>query len=729
MKHIVKNLQSLLITALILTGSTLMAQTKTADTTAKPKVNDLKEVTIKADKPIIKQEVDRITYDLQADPQSKVSNVLEMMRKVPFVTVDGNENIMLKGNASYKILINGKPSSLMERDAKSILRSMPASTIQRIEVYTTPPAKYDAEGLGGIINIITNKKLVDGYNGTLNISGRTPTGPGAGTSFTAKAGKFGLSVFGGGNLNDNPTTTTLNTRTTTGTNPTNLNQTGSTRSDNKNAYLGTELSYEIDPYNLVSAQFNINGSRNNGFSDQRSILTPTPGTIAYNIDNDNNGRGKGLDAGVNYQLGFKKDKMRLLTFSYRYFKYTNSSHNDIAFSNRINYTDPDYIQDNTGNASEQTGQVDLVQGFKQWTVEAGVKSIFRDNSSDFQSNVFNAGTGNFDRVAALSNQYSSTQNILAVYNTWRYSSKKLEVKAGIRLEYTTTDADFISTSSAAHQRYLNLMPSIAINIPLDVTSGLNMGFSQRLKRPGINKLNPFVDRSNPNFYSSGNPELSRSIVSDLRLGYSLSKKANLNVSVFYDFGKNLDLLVSTLNPATNITYSTYKNTGSVFGIGNAISFNYPISKRWDISINTNAMYFEIEGPVDGGTSSRKFVVFSSFSSTNYNINDSWRVGASVAVNGRNPTGLQGSTNGSVSPSVYGTKQLIKNKLSLSASVSNPFTKYRDAITETKGSNFTQTISNQNYFRTFNFSLNYNFGKLKESIKKTKRGINNDDGAR
>ena len=99
----------------------------------------------------------------------------------------------------------------------------------------------------------------------------------------------------------------------------------------------------------------------------------------------------------------------------------------------------------------------------------------------------------------------------------------------------------------------------------------------------------------------------------------------------------------------------------------------------------------------------------------------------AAIHLRNPTGLQGSSNGSISPSVYGSKQLIKNKLSLSASVNNPFSKYRDAVTETTGSNFNQTISNQNYWRTFNFSLNYNFGKLKESIKKTKRGINNDDG--
>jgi ferric enterobactin receptor len=727
MKHIIQNIKTVIIASLVLCVQTLMAQTKTADTTTK--VNALKEVTVKADKPVIKQEVDRITYDLQADPQSKTSNVLEMMRKLPYVTVDGNENIMLKGNASYKILINGKPSSLMERDAKAILRSMPASTIQRIEVYTTPPAKYDAEGLGGIINIITNKKLVDGYNGTFNLNERTPTGPGAGVSFTAKAGKLGLSVFGGGNLTDNPAVSTLNIRNSTGANPTVLNQAGNNRSDGKNGYVGTELSYEINEYNLLSAQFNINGSRNNGLSDQRSVLNQTAGIIAYNIDNNNNGGGNGLDAGLNYQIGFKQDKAKLLTLSYRYFRYRNNSHNDIGFTNRVNFTDPDYNQDNNGSASEQTAQVDFVKGFKQWTVEAGIKGILRENASDFQSNVFDALIGDFKSVAALSNQYSSTQNIIAAYNTWRYASKKFEVKAGLRLEHTTTDADFISTSSAAHQRYLNLLPSVAINMPLNAASGLNLGFSQRLKRPGINKLNPFVDRSNPNFYSSGNPELSRSIMSDLRLGYSLSKKANLNVSVFYDFGNKLDVLVTTLDPATNITYSTYRNTGSVVGIGNAISFNYPITKRWDISINTNAMYFEIKGPVDNTISKRSFWTFSSLSSTNYTIDDTWRVGASFAINGRNPTGLQGSTNGFVSPSIYGSKQLIKSKLSLSASISNPFTKYRNIITETRGANFNQTINSQSYFRTVSVSLNYNFGKLKESIRKTKRGINNDDGAR
>lgn len=690
----------------------------------------LKEVSIKGNKPIIKQEVDRITYDLQADPESKVSNLLEMLRKVPFVTLDANDNILLKGNTSYKILINGKPSSMVERDPKNILRSIPASTIQRIEVYTNPPAKYDAEGLGGIINIITNKKLVDGYNGTVNINQRGPGGPGLGSSFSAKSGKFGISAFGGGSIYDNPSTTTLNTRNTTGTTPTYLNQQGNTASNGKNGYLGTELSYELDSLNLISGQFNINGNKANGNSYQNSILNGPAGILqGYDLFNNNNSTGKGLDASLNYQLGFKRSKSKLLTFSYRYYNYNNGAFSNLATTNRVNYNTPNYNQDNNTYASEQTVQLDFVQSFKQWGVEAGVKGIFRDNKSDFQYNSLNALTNQFEPSAALSNQYNSTQNIFAAYNTWQYNTKKMSVKAGVRVEKTITDVDFISTTSTVHQNYLDVVPSIAINLPIDKSSGLNLGFSQRLKRPGISKLNPFVDRSNPSFVSSGNPDLKRVVISDLRLGYNISGKGNLNISVYYDFGKGLDLFVTSFDKTTNITTTTYKNLGSVTGLGNAINFNYPITNQWNVSANSTIMYFTLNGEVDGMMKDINFVTVGIYLSTGYTFNSGWRLNTTLDINGKNPTGLQGSSNGVVSAGMSVNKQLIKNKLALSAGLRNPFTKYRNNITKTTGADFSQIITNQNYFSAYIISLNYNFGKLKDAIKKVKRGINNDDGAK
>ncbi|RZL42852.1 MAG: TonB-dependent receptor, partial [Pedobacter sp.] len=233
----------------------------------------LKGVTISAERPLIKQEIDRISYDLKADPESKVNNVLEMMRKVPMLSVDGDDNIQLQGNSNYKILINGRPSGMMERNPKDILKSMPASSIERIEVITTPPAKYDGEGLAGIINIITFKKIDNGTNGSVNVNHRFPVGgPGIGGSFTMKAGKFGIATNAGGNLNSSPLLNNSNVRYTTGTSPTNLSQRGTRDFSGKSGYVGIELSFEIDSLNLISGQLNYNANDNESLSNQYSLL-------------------------------------------------------------------------------------------------------------------------------------------------------------------------------------------------------------------------------------------------------------------------------------------------------------------------------------------------------------------------------------------------------------------------------------------------------------------------
>jgi ferric enterobactin receptor len=691
---------------------------------------NLKEIAITADKPIIKQEIDRISYDLQADPESKVSNVLEMLRKVPFVSLDGDDNILLKGNSSYKILINGKPSSMMERDPKTILRSIPASTIQRIEVITIPPAKYDAEGLAGIINIITNKKIDNGYNGTVNINDRYPGGPDIGTSFTIKEGKLGISGFGGANIRNSPTTENTTNRTTIGATPTTLVQLGSGSTTDKGGYFGTELSYEIDSLNLISAQFNLNGDKSTGNAKRNSLLSGAGSILqSYNMAVSNNGTGKGLDASLNYQLGFKDNKARLLTFSYRYYVYSNVNNTMLNISDPINFTTPDYNQSDNTTPSEQTFQIDYVQPLKKVNFEAGIKTIFRKNPSDFQYNSLNPITGQYDLVPALSNNFSSNQNIYAAYNTWQYRGKNWGVKAGVRIEQTLTDADFISTVSNVHQSYLDVIPSVAANWDFKDNSGINFGFTQRIKRPGINRLNPFVDRSNPDFQSSGNPNLQRTLINSMQFGYHFTKKATVNIGTTYDFGRGLDLPVSVFDPVTNITSTTYQNVGKVAAVGGFVNVNYPITSKLNFTYNSNLMHFWLTGIANGVIQTNNLFTLSMATSIGYTLNSGWRLYGEFDISGRNPTGIQGHSSGFTSSSFSVNKQIVKNKLSLSAAVRNPFTQYRISRTETNGSNFAQANINQVYFRSYSVSLNYNFGKLKDGIKKTKRGINNDDVSR
>ncbi|MEJ7692304.1 DUF2012 domain-containing protein [Daejeonella sp.] len=692
-----------------------------------PKVNQLAAVVVLADKPIIKQEVDKISYDLQADPESKSNSVLDMMRKVPLISVDAEDNILLKGQAGYKILINGKPSSMMERDAKNILKGMPASTIQSIEVITNPPAKYDAEGIAGIINIVTNKKVDNGYNASLNASHKFPVGgPGVGGSFAFKQGKFGMSGFGGANTSHSPATRTSIIRTTSGNSSTNLNQNNGRESDDQSGYFGTELSYEIDSLNLISGQFNINGNNSDGLSSQNSLLNNSGGLMqTYDLANVNNGHGQGLDGALNYQLGFKSNKARLLTFSYRYFGFNNEQRSNLGVSNRLNYATPDYRQFNESKASEQTFQIDYVHPVKKLNIEAGVKGILRENNSDFQYRSFNSTNSLFELDPSRTNTFGNIQNVFGAYNSYQYNLKNWGFKAGVRIEETIIDADFISTGSSVKQDYFNITPSININRSFKDKSSLNVAYSRRIQRPGIYQLNPFVDRSNPSFESAGNPNLRPSVGNDFRINYNKSKKISFNASFRVNWIKTMIMPTSAFDPATNITRSSFGNTGKALAYGADFNVNYPVTKVWSVSANGRLIHGQVRGLVNGAEIRNSGLMYGGSASSTYRLEKGWRLSGNAYLNGPSLS-IQGTSNPYVAVSLSANKDIVKDKLSFSASINNPFTKYRTNRVESFGPDFTQTNNNQQYFRGISTSLNYRFGKLKEAIKKNKRGISNDD---
>lgn len=683
----------------------------------------LKAVSINADKPIVSREADRLVYDLQADPESKVYNVLEMMRKVPMLSLDGEDNILLKGNANYKILINGRPSSMVARNPKDVLRAMPASSIDRIEVITTPPAKYDAEGLVGIINIVTHKNIDNGYNGSVNISGRFPVGgPGIGGSVTFKQGKFGMFVQSGGNTYNSPQSGGSSSRVTTGSEPSELTQNGTQSSDSRSGYFGTELSYEIDTLNLISGNFNINGNSSYRTGDQSSLLTGQSGTLqAYNLGNINNGTGHGLDAAVNYQLGFKRNKAQLLTFSYRYFRSQDIQYGDLLVTNPVNYPQPNYHQNNNAISKEQTLQVDYAHPFsKKLTMELGVKAIWRNNNSNFEYQS-QSGNGEYVTDPLRSNLFDNMQSVYGAYNSYQYTLKSWDFKGGLRMEETTFDGTNINRT------YFNIVPSISANHKFKNNLGINFGFGRRIQRPGINQLNPFVDRSNPNFYSSGNPGLNPMTANNYSVGFSSQKKASVNINLSYMTFRNLIMPGVIYDAVSHITTSTLQNTGNAQLWGLNINMNYNFTPKWNSSLNANIAHGHVVAVVNGQPLENQGFMENGNFSIGYRINAGFRINASMNVNGPDLS-LQGTSNWNINTSLSVNKDIVKNKLSFSFATSNPFAQYRNYTRETFGPNFEQFSTRQNFYRSFNTSLNYRFGKLKDNLKKTKKGIQNDDVA-
>ena len=155
---------------------------------------ELKEVTVSGVRPLIKNEPDKLTYNIDADPMASSSVIADILRKVPMISVDGEGTVRLNGETNFKVLVNGRSSGMLVKNFKDAIKAMPANTIKSIEVITNPPAKYDAEGVGGVINIITNRKTTQGYNGNINAGANTLGGYNAGGYISAQVGKFAIST-------------------------------------------------------------------------------------------------------------------------------------------------------------------------------------------------------------------------------------------------------------------------------------------------------------------------------------------------------------------------------------------------------------------------------------------------------------------------------------------------------------------------------------------------------
>jgi len=693
----------------------------------------LNEVTVTAARPLMKQEVDRISYDVLADPESKALSALDMMRKVPMLSVDADDKIQLKGSGNYKILINGKESALMARNPSDVLKAMPATNIERIEVITTPPAKYDAEGLAGIINIITKKNGDQGYNGSLNSRINSVFGPAINLNGTVKQGKFGLSLFGGigsNGHNSNPfsTSQTLFAQNTT------IQQDGENTFGGHFKYANAELSYEIDSLNLITGSYQMFQGDFDQSSTQLSAQTNSAGALmqGYNLASDGYNHDRGMDLSVNYQLGFKGHKDELLTLSYKYSYGPGRTFADNIFSNRVNYADaqqPNFRQFNEAGNREHTFQLDYAYPIKKVSIEAGAKAILRNNFSDFRREDFDPVSSEYVVNTGQTNVFNYHQDVYSFYNSYQLKFTKFTAKFGARLERTQVNADFSGTP--LDKGYNNLIPSISVQRSFSKSS-VSLGFTQRIQRPGIFQLNPFIDRSNPKFINTGNPDLRPELNNTFELTYSNFSKGSINASLSYAFSNNAIQNVTSIDienagsahPDT-VTTTTYQNLGSNRTLGLNLNSNYQLSKRLSFSLNARISHVWLKGTYNGQFYKNDGFTGNVFTNLGYKWESGYRFGIDAGYFSSNVM-LQGKNGSGIFSSYVLGKEFFKKTLTISAVANNPYAKFRTFKSYTTTPDFEQSSFFSNRYRSFAIRLNYKFGKLSANIKKNQRGINNDD---
>ena len=481
------------------------------------------EVEVVAQKPLVRTEVDKIIYSIEADPESKTTNALEMLRKIPLVTVDGEDNIEIKGSSNFKILLNGKSSSMLSQNPKDVLKSLPANTIKDIEVITNPSSKYEAEGTGGIINIITTKKQLDGMMGRINAGVDSRGGYNGGVYATSKIKKFGFSVNYMYNDFRQPTNEFSSSREnlTSTTNRYSVSSGTNKYSGNANMAMG-EASYEIDSLNLLSLSFwGYSGdyTGRGGTSTRDFDINNTLTRHLNNLSRSDNNRGS-LSGNIDYQRTFKKPD-KSITVSYKLDRSPMNTDAENEIDGILNYSSYRQRSGNNASGTEHTFQLDYYDPLtKMHQIESGVKYILRQNISDSEILLFDTQKNDWIQDVTRNNKLDYDQHIIGIYAGYVLKLKKVSIKTGLRAEATINDGLFKSVKDTTFtNRMFNLIPYVTISKTMDKGQSLKFSYTQRLSRPSIYYLNPYVNDVDPLNINYGNPNLDAEISHTFDLSY------------------------------------------------------------------------------------------------------------------------------------------------------------------------------------------------------------------
>lgn len=733
------------MTSSLLASIALVALTdsvKTDTTTTWQK--NLDGVTVVARKPLVKSDIDKLTYDMESDPESKTNTIIEMLRKVPMVTVDGEDNIKVNGSSSFKVYVDGKPNAMMTNNPTQVLKSMPANMIKKIEVITNPGPKYDAEGVGGVLNIITRGKGLEGYNLTLGANANTNGALGANVFGIVQKDKLMLSAgysywqifqprrWGG-------TDRTL--KQATDDNSANLHTEKTTKANSNYHNANIEASYELDSLNLFSASFGLNGGSGSGdITTQQQGLSPLTSAQLYSYTSNNHTKQHyfSVDFGFDYQRSFSV-KERLLTVSYKL--NTHPSKQDDTYT----YTDLEAQPDWTsylkalgnqthqydGSTTEHTFQIDFTTPFaKIHSMEAGAKYILRNNKSNDDRSVENVYN------EQSSSHYRHRNDILAAYLGYGVGWKAFSARLGLRYEHTWQSVKYLLGRGDDFTKQFNdFVPSASVGWKVSDAVNFRLGYNLRIYRPSIGFLNPYIDDSNPSSISTGNPNLDTEKEHQVSLGFNLNTNTfslNLNIGGYFNnnsieyINKLVDdrTIAGLPNPTgKNVLFNTCENIGSVkkFNTSGFVSWN-PF-KNTRIYSNFMLTYSHLS---DGISNTNHGWFFNAYSGINQTLPKDWKIGLTCYV-GTPYVQLQGHDESSHDYGLNITKSFLSKRLTIGFHAGYWFHKYEenhDAYTE--NDTYRETEWSKRKSRRLNFSITYRFGDLKTSVKKAERTIENDD---
>lgn len=692
---------------------------------------DIDQVTVTIQKPLITADAEKTTYSVEDDPQAASSTLEEILRKVPQLTIDAEGNVKLNGQSDFKVLVNGRTSAMF-KNFKDVIRSMPASQIKKIEVITEPSMKYDAEGAGGIINIITARKEFDGYNGSLNyntgLDNRSNYG---GASFTVQKGKFAASLRGFFyQMNDKNRPYTSEIRQENHTSEQQRYRTsesaGYGRGDNE--YFTLNLSYQPDTLNLVTLEGSLwtGGWKNRSDGRVRMLDTEEQPTVEYATRTDTDYPYTGFQVGANYERRFGKPE-HTLTVSDMVEVAPDKGYNLVAYDGVLNYPSSQLYKRQSDRSTSNTLQLDYYNPLtKHHYIEAGGKYIYRINKG-YQNEIPWIDPVGFDPANTTKyDDLRQRQQIFALYFGYGLKFKKVSARAGLRMERTWNHADADNSREGIYgygNRLLNFVPYLSLTYKPRDGHNLSLSYTERLRRPSISMLSTYFDDSDPYNTSQGNPDLKAATTHTLSLKYNYFSPKWSGTFTLSGHLSNNGISSWTGVSEQGVSHTTYSNNVRSRTASARLSINYSPSEKFSFSFNGQGGYNHYRLPEEKITTEE----FTFDQNLNMNV-ALWKAGSLSLGEGYNSGSANlGRKSGDYFYS-YATlsQKFFKKKLQISLSCYNPFTKYQTYSSSAQTPTYRSQSRSRSRSRQFSIGAYWRFGKQNVQVKKTRKSISNDD---
>lgn len=700
-----------------------------------PEGKTLGEVTVAGQKALVEDKGDRLVYNAEKDISNAGGTAADVLRKVPTLSVDLDGNVQMRGNGNIKVLINGKPSAMMARNLADALRQMPANVIKSIEVITSPGAKYDAEGSAGVINIIT-KKALQGFNGSANVTAGNMNRS-IGTNLNLKKKKIGFSLSANGyqfrNLRESQTRRT--SLDGAGQPLSILTQTSKADNTGTGGYGEMSFDYDPDSTNHINLSANVWGGYYPNNNSVMNRLTNPVGEELQAFRNDirfSNPYGNGqLDLG--YTKTFRKPGQEFSFLS----QFSRMPDNYFYDTDRYAASEVlTYRQHSTNYSSnkEYTFQTDYthpftIKGRKDTTnikLEVGLKGIIRDIGSEYRVTESLNGSSPFVLDSTQSNDFNYIQKVYSGYTSLRLDTKtKWNLTVGARFEHTDINGDFVTTKTKLVSQYSNLIPSVTLSKAIK-THTLKISYNQRIQRPMIWLLNPWMNQSDPQNIQTGNPYLNPELSHATELSYSVNTKkgTSINSAIYWRQTNNAIDYISTVD-ASGVSTGKPQNIAQRKAYGLNVNINSQPIKNWTINGGGDIRYVDLASPALG--QSNNGVVWSVNMNTSYKLPQNY----TVQANGNYNSGwisLQGTNTGFYWHSISMKREMMNKQASLTLGINNPF--IGTIVQRNSQSAPTFESESQFYFvrRSVRLTFEWRFGQMNAGGGKKGKKISNDDGS-